>query len=98
MEECFPGVDTSARCFGKADMRRRVSPKQTRVKGCFTKQARERTVMKDSLLMTHMYWSALHCIVELHLLGLHREKCTKLTSGGMLRLLATSVDSGQLAE
>jgi hypothetical protein len=27
--------------------------------------------------MTHMYWSALHCIVELHLSGLHIEKCTK---------------------
>lgn len=31
-------------------------------------------VMKDSLLMTHMYWSALHCIAELHLLGLHKGK------------------------
>jgi hypothetical protein len=29
----------------------------------------ERHVMKDSLLTTHMYWSALHCKVELHLLG-----------------------------
>ena len=27
--------------------------------------------------MTHMYWSALHCMAELHLSGLHREKCTK---------------------
>ena len=34
-------------------------------------------MMKDSLLTTHMYWSALHCVVELHLSGLHREKCTK---------------------
>jgi hypothetical protein len=34
-------------------------------------------VIKDSLLKTHMYRSALHCVVELHLLGLHREKCTK---------------------
>ena len=33
--------------------------------------------MKDSLLTTHMYLSALHCVVELHLLELHREKCTK---------------------
>jgi hypothetical protein len=33
--------------------------------------------MKDSSLTTHMYWSALHCIVELHLSGLHREKHTK---------------------
>jgi hypothetical protein len=31
---------------------------------CYSKQ-----VMKDSLLMTHMYWSALHYVVELHLLG-----------------------------
>ena len=33
--------------------------------------------MKDSLLTTHLYWSTLCCIVELHLLGLHREKQTK---------------------
>ena len=25
---------------------------------------------KDSLLTTRMYWSALHCVVELHLSGL----------------------------
>ena len=25
----------------------------------------------------HMYWSTLHCVVELHLSGLHREKGTK---------------------
>jgi hypothetical protein len=31
--------------------------------------------MKDSLLTTHAYWFALHCVVELHLSGLHREKC-----------------------
>jgi hypothetical protein len=37
----------------------------------------KRHMMKDSLLMTHMYWSALHCVVELHLLGLHAEKCTR---------------------
>ena len=40
--------------------------------------------MKDSLLTTHMYWSALHCVVELHLSGLHREKHTKKTPGGVL--------------
>ena len=33
--------------------------------------------MKNSLLMTHVYWSTLHCVVELHLSGLHREKHTK---------------------
>ena len=45
-------------------------------------------VMKDSLLMTHMYWSTLHCVVELHLLGLHREKCTKKL---LEQFLATSL-------
>ena len=34
-------------------------------------------VMKDSLLMTRMYWSTLHYVFELHLSGLQREKCTK---------------------
>ena len=30
--------------------------------------------MKDSLLTTNIYWSDLHFVVDLHLLGLHREK------------------------
>jgi len=30
-------------------------------------------VMKDSSLMTHMYWSVLHGIIEMYLLELHRE-------------------------
>jgi hypothetical protein len=29
-------------------------------------------IMKDSSEMAHMYWSALHFVVELHLSGLHR--------------------------
>jgi hypothetical protein len=33
--------------------------------------------MKHFLLKTCMYWSSLHCMVELYLSGLHREKCTK---------------------
>ena len=33
--------------------------------------------MKDSWLMTRMHLFTLHCIVELHLLGLHRKKSTK---------------------
>ena len=33
--------------------------------------------MKDSLLMTGMYWSALHCVVGLHLSRFHREKHIK---------------------
>jgi len=50
-------------------------------------------VMKNSLL-TYMYWSTLHCVVELHLSGLHREKLTKKTSGSVLQFLAASVDLG----
>jgi hypothetical protein len=44
--------------------------------------------MKDSLLTAHMYWSALLCVVEMHLLGLHREKCPKKkkTSGDVLQV------------
>ena len=38
--------------------------------------------MEDSLL-TEMYWSALHCVFELHLSGLHREKHTKKPSDGV---------------
>jgi hypothetical protein len=34
-------------------------------------------VLKDSLLATHMYWFTLHCVVELHLSELHREKYSK---------------------
>jgi hypothetical protein len=43
---------------------------------CQCKHMKEH-VMKDFLLMTDMYWCALLCIIELHLSGLHREKCTK---------------------
>jgi hypothetical protein len=51
--------------------------------------------VKDSLLTTRMYWSALHCIVELHLSGLHREKCTKtllVVCYSLLPLPGTAVD------
>lgn len=46
--------------------------------------------MKDSLLTTRMYWSALHCGVELHLSGCHRKKLHQKSSGGTLWLLAAS--------
>ena len=52
--------------------------------------------MKDALLTTHMYWSALHCVVELHLSGLHRER-HQATSGDGLQFLSTSEDLGCLA-
>ena len=43
---------------------------------CWSKHVK-RHRMKDSLLTILMYWSALHCIVELYLLGLLREKQAK---------------------
>jgi hypothetical protein len=52
-------------------------------------------MMKDSLSTTHMYWSALHCIAELHLLGLHRETCIKklrVVFCGFLLLPQTQAD------
>jgi hypothetical protein len=33
---------------------------------CYSKHVKGH-MMKDSLTTTHMYWSALYCIVELHL-------------------------------
>jgi hypothetical protein len=44
---------------------------------CFAKANMKGRVMKDSLLTSHIYWSALHFVAELHLLWLHREKCTQ---------------------
>ena len=60
---------------------------------CKSKHAKGH-VTKDSLLATHMCWSALHCIVELHLSGLHREKRTRKTCGGLLEFLVASADWG----
>ena len=54
--------------------------------------------MKDSLLMTAMYWSTFRYIAELHLSGLHKEKYIKELLERFLWFLATSVDLGQLAE
>ena len=34
-------------------------------------------MIKDFFLTAHIYWFALYCVVELHLLGLHREKYIK---------------------
>ena len=55
-------------------------------------------VMTDSSLMTHLNCSALHCIVELLWLGLHRGKCTKNLWVVCWWLLAASADSGWLAK
>jgi hypothetical protein len=47
-----------------------------------------------SLLRTGMYWSTLHCVVELHLPGRHREKHTKKISGVVLWFVAAFKDLG----
>lgn len=53
------------------------------MKECFAEANVKGHVIKDSMLTTGMYWSALYCIVELYLLELHKEKHQK-TSGGVL--------------
>jgi hypothetical protein len=50
-------------------------------------------VMKDSSLITCIYWSNLHCMVELHLSGLHREKHTKKLLVLCWQLLAIRIPS-----
>ena len=50
--------------------------------------------MEDSSIVIYVL-VRLMFIVELHLSGLHTEKCTKnLLSGGVVQFLAASVDSG----
>jgi hypothetical protein len=47
-------------------------------------------MIKDFLLTTHVYWLTLYCVVELHLLGLHRKKnAPKIPFDDMLQLRAT---------
>jgi hypothetical protein len=41
------------------------------------KQAHERTHEEGFFAIAQMYWPTLHCVVELHLSGCHREKFTK---------------------
>ena len=65
------------KCFAEADTGERMFCESKHMKG---------HMMKVSLL-THVYWSTLHCTGELYLLGLHRKKCTKKTSGGVLQSL-----------
>ena len=43
----------------------------------------KRCMREDSPLNTRMYWFTLHCLAELHLSWLHREKCTKNPTGGV---------------
>jgi hypothetical protein len=55
-------------CFAEVDTGERMFYKTEHMKG---------HIMKDSSLTTHKYWPALHCVVEHHFSGLHREKYTK---------------------
>ena len=51
-------------------------------------------VIKYSSLTTVLYWFAGHCIVELPYWDSIERNSLKKTSGGVLMLPATSVDSG----
>jgi hypothetical protein len=64
LKVCFPEVDTDERLRQTREGTFHWS--RHRSEGILLKQTRERT-HKDSLLTTHMYWPALHCVVELHL-------------------------------
>jgi hypothetical protein len=79
----------------KAESWRNISLKLTQVKECSAKASTWKVTWWRILLR---YWSILHCIVELYLLRLHREKRTQKTSGGVLQFLSASLDSDWLAE
>ena len=73
-------------CFAEADTGERMFCKRKHMKG---------HVMKDALLMTRMYWSILHCVVELHLSEQHRDNHTKkllVVCHSLLPLLRTQAD------
>ena len=96
MKEYFPEEDTGEKLRqtheGTFHWRRH------RREDVLLKQARERHVMKDSSLTTHMYWSALHWVAKQHLSELHKEKHTNKLVVVCCSFLATSADSGWLAE
>jgi hypothetical protein len=71
--------------FSRSRYRRRVVP---------LKQACERTCDEGFFTMTCMCWSALHCVVELHLSGLHRGTHTKKLLWCVLAFFAASSDLG----
>ena len=98
---CFAGAHTGRsvflkqrqvkRCFNKADTGRNFTEAYTNER-MFWQSKHVKGYMMDSLLTIRMTWSTLHCVVDLHLLTLHREKCTKnllVMAGGFLPLLPT---------
>ena len=76
MKECFSEVDTGERL--RQIREGMFNWSRHRRESVLLKQAHERT-HDEGLLAddTCMSWFTLHCVVELHLLGLHREKHTK---------------------
>lgn len=69
-----------------------------RRKGVLLEQTCERT-RDEGFFTNYMHvLIQLTCAVEFLLSGVHREKFAKKTSGGVLQILATSIDSGWSAE
>jgi hypothetical protein len=75
MKEFFVKVD---RCEGLRQVREGTSCRsRQRREDVLLKQACAKTYDEVYMLTTLMYWSTLHCMVELHLSGLHTGKHTK---------------------
>jgi hypothetical protein len=62
-------------CWGK-NVKEHLAEAETSER-IFCKSKHMKRHIMDSSLTAHMYWPTLHCVGELHLLGLHRQKCTK---------------------
>jgi hypothetical protein len=95
-KERFPDVDTGERlkqtCEGMFLWSRH------RREGVLLKQAHERR-RDEGICANDMHvLVCLTCSIELHLSGLHREKRTRKTFGGVLQFLVASADSSRLAE
>ena len=91
MTEYFPELDTGKRL--RQTHEGMLHSSRHRREDVLLKQARKRTCDEGSFANnTHVLWSALHCIAELHFGGDSIERNTpKTPSGGMLWLLAISV-------
>jgi hypothetical protein len=76
VKECFIKVDTGVKGLGGLVKEHFAEADRGERMLCLSKPVKGH-VIKDSLLTTCMYWSAFHCVFELHLSGFHREKRTK---------------------
>lgn len=73
--ECFVKVDTGVKGSGRL-MKEHLAEADTGERMFCSGKLVKGHAMKGTLLMTCMYWSTLHCIVELHLSRRLGKKCT----------------------